>query len=153
MERTQQIELFGLAAVVVSLLFVAYEVNQSNRIARGTTSYELARNWMEVNQFIISEPGLVELRVKWRDADYVPESEVEREKSLAYARMLLNLWTTVEEAHENGLASDGYMQTARDDVQTLIKNRPGLLPVFDALLENYDMSEYEVLLPLRKTAR
>ena len=148
MDKSQKFELIGLAAVVLSLLFVAYEVNQSNRIAKGTTSYELSRNWMEINRFIITEPRILDLRVKWQDKDFLPENEVEIEVSKAFARMLVNLWTTIEEAHENGLASDGYLQIAKDDVKSMLNDRPGLVPIFESLLSSYELAEYEVLEPI-----
>jgi len=38
------VEIVGFLAVIASLLFVAYEIRQSNRIALGTTAYEIQRN-------------------------------------------------------------------------------------------------------------
>ncbi len=150
MDKSQKFELFGFAAVVLSLLFVAYEINQSNRIAKGTTSYELSRNWMEINRFIITEPRILDLRMKWQNKGFMPENAEELEVSMAFARMLVNLWTTIEEAHENGLASDGYLQIAKDDVKSMLNDRPGLVPIFESLLSNYELAGYDVLEPIRE---
>ena len=60
--QSKLFETIGLSAIVISLIFVAYQINQSNRIARGTTSYELSRNWMEINKFYITQPEMLELR-------------------------------------------------------------------------------------------
>ncbi len=150
MDKSQKFELFGFAAVVLSLLFVAYEINQSNRIAKGTTSYELSRNWMEINRFIITEPRILDLRMKWQNKGFMPENAEELEVSKAFARMLVNLWTTIEEAHENGLASDGYLQIAKDDVKSMLNDRPGLVPIFESLLSNYELAGYDVLEPIRE---
>lgn len=150
MDKPQKFEFFGLAAVVLSLLFVAYEINQSNRIARGTTSYELSRNWMEINRFLITEPNIMELRIKWRDIDFIPANEAEFERSMAFVRMLINMWTTIEEAHENGLASDGYLQIAKDDVKSLLRDRPGLVPIFKNVFSSYELAGYDILEPIRE---
>ncbi len=149
--HTQLFEAVGLSAIVISLIFVAYQINQSNRIARGTTSYELSRNWMEMNRFYIAEPEMLSLRIKFENRDFVPESDIELQRSMAYARMLINMWTALEEAHENGIASDAYYEIAQNDVKSLIRNRPGILPIFSMVLSNYDnLSEYEVLEPIRE---
>ena len=150
MDKSQKFELIGLTAVVLSLLFVAYEINQSNRIAKGTTSFELSRNWMELNKFTVTAPGMLELRIKWQDKDFVAENDAELQKSMAYAKMLINAWTALEEAHENGLASDGYLQIAKDDVKSTLMHRPGLLPVFEILFSDFDLASYEVLAPIRE---
>lgn len=149
--RNQLFEAIGLSAIVISLIFVAYQINQSNRIARGTTSYELSRNWMEMNKFYLTNPEMLVLRVKFENKDFVPESDIELQRSMAYARMLINMWTALEEAHENGIASDEYYKIAQNDVKSMIRHRPGILPIFGIVLANYDkLSEYEVLEPIRE---
>ena len=71
LDRNGVIEIVGIMTVVLSLLFVAYEIRQSNAIAIGTTSYELSRNWMSSNELIITNPELRSLVVKLTDKDYV----------------------------------------------------------------------------------
>ncbi len=154
LSQSKLFETIGLSAIVISLIFVAYQINQSNRIARGTTSYELSRNWMEINRFYITQPEMLELRDKLKDRDYVPASEIELQRSMAYARMLINMWTALEEAHENGIASDAYYKIAQNDVRSVIRDRPGFLPIFGVVLSNYDnLTEYAVLEPLREAVK
>ena len=154
LSQSKLFETIGISAIVISLIFVAYQINQSNRIARGTTSYELSRNWMDVNQFYITQPEMLELRIKLQDRDYVPESDIELQRAMAYARMLVNMWTALEEAHENGIASDAYYKIAQNDVRSVIRDRPGFLPMFGVVLSNYDnLTEYAVLEPLREAVK
>jgi hypothetical protein len=106
---------------------------------------------MEINRFYITEPEMLGLRVRLQDRDFVPESEIELQRSMAYARMLINMWTALEEAHENGIASDAYYKIAQNDVRSVIRDRPGFLPIFRVVLSNYDnMTDYEVLEPIRE---
>ena len=150
LSQSKLFETIGLSAIVISLIFVAYQINQSNRIARGTTSYELSRHWMEINRFYITQPEMLELRDKLKDRDYVPASEIEFQRSRAYARMLVNMWMALEEAHENGIASDAYYKIAQNDVRSVIRDRPGFLPIFGVVLSNYEnFTEYAVLEPFR----
>ena len=88
--------------------------------------------------------------MKWQNKGFMPENAEELDVSKAYARMLVNLWTTIEEAHENGLASDGYLQIAKDDVKSMLNDRPGLVPIFESLLSNYELAGYDVLEPIRE---
>ena len=55
------VEIAGFLAVITSLLFVAYEIRQSNRIALGTTAYEIQRNWISINDLVATDEELVAL--------------------------------------------------------------------------------------------
>ena len=60
-------ELVGIFAVVISLLIVAYEVRQSNRIAQATTTYEIGRDVNEFNIMGYTNPQFAELLLSLAD--------------------------------------------------------------------------------------
>ena len=70
------VELVGIIAVVLSLLLVAYEVRQSNRIAQATTTYEIGRDVNQFNELGYSDPEFAALLVNLRDPEFKP-SKVE----------------------------------------------------------------------------
>lgn len=94
-------DVIGLVAVVASLLVLAYEVRESNRIARSTISYELANNYSELNEVVWTDPDVAYLRANVRDPDYVPTA-IETERLIAEIRRLMNVWGAVESAYRNG---------------------------------------------------
>lgn len=148
LDRKSIIEGIGIAAVIASLLFVAFEIRQANRIAIGTTAYELNRNWMSINQLYMTDPGILELVVALTDEQFVPRDEKQREQVEAYARLLVNTWISIEDAYNNGIASDTTFAVASEDVIALVEKRPGALPAFSKVASRYDLTEYKLLTPL-----
>ena len=111
------VEIVGFLAVIASLLFVAYEIRQSNRIALGTTPYEIQRNWISINDAIATDEELAALLIKLGD-ESAELSALEQVQSAAYGRRFINTWISLQEAYDNGLVSDAVYQIAIDDVLT-----------------------------------
>ena len=128
-------ELIGLIAVVLSLLLVAYEVRQSNRIAQATTTYEVARDVNQFNELGYSDAEFARLllRLTNEDSEY---SEVQALQARLLAHRFVNIWTVQEKAYQNDLITDEQFELTRTDVLTVMNAFPGLEPhwksVFDA---------------------
>ena len=112
--------------VLAGIIFVAFEIRQSNRIAVGTSSYELNRHFMEINNLYITNPDLLSLVVELADEDFAPKDERQREQAEAYARRILNNWVAIQDAHDNGIVSEALYLMAAEDVKAMIKKRPGM---------------------------
>jgi len=134
--------------MLAGIIFVAYEIRQSNRIAVGTTSYELNRHFMGINELYITNPDLLSLVVELTDEDFTPQDGEQRELAEAYARRILNNWIAIEDAYDNGIVSDALYSMAAEDVKAIIKKRPGVVPIYDVISSQYDLSGYEILEPL-----
>ena len=144
------IEIVGIAAVVLSLLLVAYEVRQSNRIAQATTTYEIGRDVNEFNELGYSDPEFAELLVKLRDENFEPTS-VEAMRVRLLANRFMNLWTIQEKAHRNGLLTDSQFAMTQADVVTVMEAFPALLTPWKNVLRDQPLlREYTVLQPLVK---
>ena len=148
-ERIRSIvELTGLVAVVVSLLIVAYEVRQSNRIAQATTTYEIARDVNDFNVLGYSDPEFASFLIKLRDSE--PElSRAESMRARLMTNRFINLWTVQEKAYENGLLSREQFEATERDVVDVMTAFPGLMPYWPNVLESQPgLRESEVLEPL-----
>lgn len=142
------IELIGIVAVVLSLLLVAYEVRQSNRIAQATTTYEIGRDVNQFNELGYSDPEFSELLVKLRQPDFKP-SNVEAMQVRLLANRFLNLWTIQEKAYRNGLLSDAQFEMTQTDVVTVMEAFPALLePWSNVLRDQPRLKEHAVLEPI-----
>jgi len=142
------VELVGIIAVVLSLLLVAYEVRQSNRIAQATTTYEIGRDVNQFNELGYSDPAFAELLVKLREAEFKP-TKVEAMQIRLLANRFVNIWTIQEKAHRNGLLSDGQFAMTKADVVTVMGVFPALVEHFEYVLRDQPrLEEYTVLKPI-----
>ena len=63
-KRKDAIEAAGIVAVIASLLFLAFEVRQTNRIAVASIEIGLRNGYSEINRGVYSDNGIAELLVK-----------------------------------------------------------------------------------------
>ena len=144
------VELVGLVAVVVSLLLVAYEVRQSNRIAQATTTYEIARDVNQFNELGYSDAEFAELLLLLT-TERAGLSDVQSLQARLLAHRFANLWTVQEKAYDNDLLSQAQFDATRKDVDTVMTAFPGLLPHWEHVFEAQPgLFESDVLEPLRK---
>ena len=141
-------ELIGLIAVVLSLLLVAYEVRQSNRIAQATTTYEVARDVNQFNELGYSDSEFARLLLLLTndDSEY---SDVHALQARLLAHRFVNIWTVQEKAYHNGLINDEQFELTKTDVLTVMNAFPGLGSHWKAVFEAQpSLKDREVLQPL-----
>lgn len=142
------VELVGIIAVVISLLLVAYEVRQSNRIAQATTTYEIGRDVNQFNELGYSDPEFAALLVKLRDPDFEP-STVEALQIRLLANRFINIWTIQEKAYRNGLLSDVQFEMTKGDVVTVMDAFPALIKYWGHVIgAEPRLKDYVVLQPI-----
>jgi len=134
LDSAKLVEVVGVLAVVLSLLFVAFELQQSNRIAIGTAEYELLRDGNTVNQLIIENADLrtVMSKVRLSVSELTPD---ERAQVITYAFTQYSYWVAVLAAHEQSLVSDTFMSGTIVDVESNVQNTPGMDFAWKILLE------------------
>jgi hypothetical protein len=129
-------EFIGIIAVVLSLLVVAFELRQSNRIAIGNAELAVSALNAEVNRVIFDSEDNDELFVKLtsKDPNLSPE---EHQKAIQVAYLQLNRWFATERSFDNGLISEVSFLIEMDDVTVLFQRFPGLAPILVNILESY----------------
>ena len=134
--RKEIIEATGLAAIVASLLFLAFEIQQSNRIAIASTEIGIRNGYSEFNRGIHSNSDLTELLSKATEpsVEWSPEEEL---KVLMAVTDLMNVWLSVETACVNGLAEDVTCAELGDDIRAFIALFPGTRMLWSFFLEGY----------------
>lgn len=142
------VELVGLVAVVLSLLLVAFEVRQSNRIAQATTTYEIGRDVNSFNELGYSSAEFAELLVGLTKPDFEP-TEIQALQSRLLAHRFINIWTVQEKAYRNGLLTDEQFEATKNDVLTVMNAFPGLRDNWDTVFATQPvLMDQEVLAPL-----
>jgi hypothetical protein len=140
--------IFANLGVLAGIIFVAYEIRQSNQIAKGTTSYELSRNLMGINELYMTNPDVLDLVIELSDEDFAPKDERQREQAEAYARRILNNWIAVEDARDNGIVSEAFYSMVSEDVKAVIGKRPGIVSIYTTVASQYNLLDYELLEPI-----
>lgn len=136
-------ELIGIIAVILSLLFVAFELRQSNRIAIGNAELAMAALNADVNRVIFESDGNDALFVKLssRNPNLTPE-EYQRASYIAY--MHFNRWNATQRSHDNGLVSDRTLEIELMDAGYVLERLPGLASIFLEFIDAYAQTENDL---------
>ena len=134
------LELMGITAVILSLLFVALEIRQSNRIALSQSETDFRSRVIELQSRVIENDDIAAALVKMRseDAQLTPE---ENEKIYSWVLSLQVNWISVTTAFENGLVSQWTMNNFLEAPTALFSKYPGLKPYFRQISEEYNFRE------------
>ena len=139
------IEVIGVMAVVGSLLLVAYQIQQANRIAQATTLYEIVRDINEFNDMGASDPAFAGLLVELADPQGAL-SEVQAQQAQLLAFRFLNIWITQEIAFRNGLFTEDQFELTKADVTSVLSDYPKLRPfIATGMSAQPGFADYEVL--------
>lgn len=136
-ERIKDIaEIAGLLAIVASLLFLAFEIQQSNRIAVASTEIGIRNGYSEFNRGLHSGDGVAELMARAMEPG-VEWTSAEELKVLMVVNDIMNVWLSVEKACDNGLASESTCDELGDDIRAFTSVFPGTRSTWQFILENY----------------
>lgn len=130
------IELVGIVTVILSLVFVGYEINQANRIAMVDSEQAIWENFSSINEVIMSDTEYAELMYKMTNKDAEFNSS-ELEKVRAFLRRLTNAWSAAENSYNNGMLTEQTYQLLYDDVRNLLITYPGSRTAWRELLDLY----------------
>jgi len=98
-------ELVGTAAVIVSLIFVVFSINQNTAALQGATENLVFERHTELSIQFMLDPSLAEILVKMR-GDNPQLSDVEALRWEKYQLNLLDIWALAFNRYENELLAD-----------------------------------------------
>ena len=122
--------------VIAGIIFLAMEINQSNRVAIAANDIALRQSFATLNESIYGNRELMELLVKARETD-AEFSNVEWEILLTYVARQFNTWGSYERAYLAGLTSEDAMEGTLDDVRRMVQGFPGLRNAYRDQVEAY----------------
>lgn len=122
-------ETIGVVAVVISVLFVAYELRQANKLATTNVTYDLLQQHNDLHMAIIESPE-VALLIKGVEAGAAPDPDSAQYAQLdALAAQQHNAWLNAHIAWREGQISDSdYFEIWIPDVASTLDAWPGLKP-------------------------
>ena len=133
-------EFVGIGAIVASLLFLAFEIQQSNRIAIASTEVGIRNGYSEFNRGIYTNADTALLMSKARRADVV-WSDTEELQVLMAVTDIYNVWLSVETACDNDLAEATTCGELSDDIRTFVGYFPGVQGALRFNLDSYPSLE------------
>ena len=109
-----KIELTGVVAVVLSLLFVAYEVRQNTNTAAAQAVFELNEAGRQTQFMQVSDPEIANL-VLLGQSDPQAMTELQRFQYSRWVFSFLNLYESVWTYHQRGIISDQELEGWKAD--------------------------------------
>ena len=129
-------ELFGAAGVIVSLLYLATQMRQSNVLAKRNAVQTLFASRGELNRFLASDPALSDLY--WRGLDSPDElNQSEWRRFIIVLSTLVRQFEAIYSDHEAGLLSDRIWQSQANSIQRWM-SKPGAQRVLQELKSDFD---------------
>ncbi|MGI9323868.1 MAG: hypothetical protein ACR2PZ_01520 [Pseudomonadales bacterium] len=134
--KIQVVETVGIVSVVLSLLFVAYQIQQTNQIAIVTTEVEIRNSYGELNESMYSAPQLARLIEKATEPSFTPqEGELTQLRSLAFR--FLNVWMAAEIAYNNDMLPTESFEIVLNDIRYLVHEISYMRVMLKEILDNY----------------
>jgi hypothetical protein len=142
-------EAAGIIALLVSLVFLALEINQSNKIAIASVSYDILSDYNEYHRQVLADPEVAEFISKLARADDTTLSPADEARAHAFVTIFINLWFAIQTAHDNGqLTDDGY-RAYLEDARHALRRYPRAVPYFKASVESTpSLHELEIFQPI-----
>lgn len=133
-------EIIGIGAIVATLLFLAFELQQSNRIAIASSEIGIRNGYSEFNRGIYTNPETARLMAKARRADAV-WSDAEELQVLMAVTDIFNVWLSVQTACDNELAEATTCGELSDDIRAFVGYFPGAQDALRFNLDSYPSLE------------
>ena len=128
-------EVIGAIAVIVSLLYVAAQIKQSNRQGASESGFALIAELNRFLEFILAEPEVANLLVKLKSEEALtPQEEIRAE---ALAERLINNWWSAEMSHRSGIMDKDTYDDIVDEAKRWLGNYPALRKYFQEVLKHY----------------
>ena len=127
-------------AVLIGIIFLALEIQQSNRIASASMELGIRQNFISIQEYMLVNEDVAGLLAKARDPDaqFTP-TEDERIWGFIYAH--LNQWISVELSYRQGLVSDFTFQQVKEDIASVLPYTPSMIPYWRQAVDEFRSME------------
>jgi len=145
-------EVLGGLAVFVTLIYLARQISESNKLARSSSAHDAMSGFGKVNEMIVANPTLAELlaQLKSQGVECTPAESVQLEH---FCLRLINVYIEAQSAYDNGHMEDTTYRLMLNDVDAALDTYPGLLDYFETTLQRYpSMWDHEIIRKIRDAA-
>lgn len=140
------VEIVGIVSIVVSLLLLATEVRQSNRIAVADVRLQIADNDNRAHFERASNPEFAKLYAKLESPDSHLITATEQQQIKGLARHYMNNAVAVQVAYDQGFLTEQQFAGRVEGFGKIMERLPGLVPEFLLLYESAPhVQNFEIL--------
>ena len=118
--------------VLVGIVFLTLEINQSNRIAMQEARSELTSSQLDVEIMFLENPDAAAIMVKLSSGEPLTPEEEFRVSS--YALIILNAAAALNLTYENGFTNDRVLQRYMGVHARMIERIPGIAPYLERVM-------------------
>ncbi len=136
-------EVLGAATVVISVLYLALQVKQSNRQSASAAGTAVLAEMNRLQEFVFSDPGGATLLLKLKvGGELSPEEEI---KAHVIADHVLNTWYSGQQSFLNGIMTSELFADIKDDARRFTESYPSLRePMLEILSHFKGASKLEI---------
>lgn len=116
----QIVEAVGMLAVVLSLLLVAFEIRQANRIAVVNTEFAMRSSYHETNIALLNNPDMVEFVIRAQTSGESLEGP-DKVRAIVWTYLHLNSWVATALAYENGVSTEETYGNVLNNIENAIE--------------------------------
>ena len=120
------VEIVGVVSIVGSLLLLATEVRQSNKIASAEMEMSLAEGFMQIHMQRAGNLDVAKLWSKITEPDGQLITATDNSQMRGIAWTYVNLFWMAQTAHDNDLTSDAGLEGYVEVVRWILEFRPAL---------------------------
>lgn len=145
------VEIVGIVSIVASLLLLAIEVRQSNRIANAEMELALSTGYAEAHLERATNPEFARLFAKLRDPEshLITATEAEQIEGLAWFYM--NILWSAQAAYDDGVLTRQQFDAYLVDMRWFLENYPAMRADFVEMYESMtSMHGLEIFEPIRE---
>lgn len=124
------VEIIGVISIVASLLLLATEVRQSNRIASTELEVQLIDLFNENNRERAFNTEYAKLFAKLQEPDAHLITATEQQQIRGLAWHYVNTFYVAQTAYNNGLLTQNQLEEYKEDLQATMDRYPALVPHF-----------------------
>ena len=148
------VEIVGVVSIVGSLLLLATEVRQSNKIASAEIEMSLAEGFMQIHMQRAGNLDVAKLWSKITEPDGHLITATDNSQMRGIAWTYVNLFWMVQTAHNNDLMSDAGLDSYVDVVRWILEFRPALRDHFVFIYDSTpEMAGVPIFAPLEDLIR
>lgn len=135
--------LVGSVAIIATLIYLARQIRESNRLANSTMANEISKSFAEYNEMVISNPQIAELLARLKTRQYeLTAAEAVQTQHLAFR--LFDVYVQGQVAYNHGHLTNDSLQGLKDNLKWTMETFPGLEADFRRSLESLPTLNYEV---------
>ena len=142
-------EAVGILVLLGSLIFLAMEINQSNKIAIASIQYDILSDYNEYHRLVVADPELAEFISELKETGGAAFGPAEEVRAHSYVTHFINLWYVIHTAHDNGQLTDETFQTYLEDARHTMLKYPRAIPYFKASIQSTpSLHDLEIFQPI-----